>query len=372
VNRTSTLKLTRRLVDHVRADTTDSAIDAWALPAEHFLDEERWRSERDQFFLKTPQPIGFAGEVSEPGSVMTCEVMGVPVVVTRDRDGELRAFLNVCAHRGARVAVGCGPRARLVCRFHGWSYGLDGQLAGRGRSAAFEPDRVPTGLQPLPVTERGGILVVGVGSEIDPDRVEGALADISSQFEGLGFDHMRRIGAERIEVEASWKLVVSLSHEGYHFQTLHRDSLAPMMTGHGAVDEFGLHTRWAFPMRGIEALHEKPESDWPSLPQAALVHTLYPGTVVVANGGNAQMIRVEPGDRPGSSVVHFSSVADPEEALTASRETYESGLAIFENEDLPIAVECQRGIETARRPVVFGQNEPVVQMWHRRWIEELV
>ena len=143
------------------------------------------------------------------------------------------------------------------------------------------------------------------------------------------------------------------------------------MTGHGVVDEFGLHTRWAFPMRGIEALHGKSESEWPPRPNAALVHTLYPGTVVVANEGNAQMIRVEPGQHAGESVVYFSSVAEPQEPPEISRATYESGLAIFESEDLPVAVECQRGIEHGRRPLVVGRNEPVVQMWHRRWLEQL-
>lgn len=371
MNRPLAIALTRRLVDHVRADTTDLAPDPWVEPALNFLDESRWQRERERLFLDTPQPIGFAGEVAKPGSILICSVMGVPIVVTRDHDGVLRAFRNTCAHRGAQVAHGCGPQARLVCRFHGWSYGLDGKLAGRGRREAFEPDRADTNLQPLPISEGGGLLVVGAHPEMRADRVDAALDEIATQFEGLGFEQMRRIGAKRIEVAANWKLVVSLSHEGYHFQTLHPESLAPIMTGHTVVDEFGRHTRWAFPMRGIEALAEKPEADWPSRPAAALVHTLHPGTVVVANQGNAQMIRVEPGDHPGASVVHFSSVADPDEALAESLATYESGLAIFETEDLPMAIESQRGIESGRRPVVFGRNEPVVQLWHRRWLEAL-
>jgi phenylpropionate dioxygenase-like ring-hydroxylating dioxygenase large terminal subunit len=375
MNRESSLAITKRLIEHVVADTTDLADGPMTEPAEIFLDRDRWEKEREQFFFDTPLVIGFAGEIAAPGSIMTAEVMGVPVVVTRDQDGTLRAFVNVCAHRGARVATGCGKRKRLVCRFHGWSYELNGLLAGRGRDEAFDPEASLPRLQPLPVSDAGGLIVIGLRPEMGPLRVEHALDDITNELEGHGLEQMILVGSDRFEVAANWKLVVNLSHEGYHFATLHRDSLGPMMTGHSVADEFGLHTRWAFPLRGIESLRDKDEADWPAFPRAAVNHTLFPGTVVVANQGNAQMIRVEPGEHPGSSVVYFSSVSETaegsDEVSEAALATYEFGRKIFAGEDLPMAEECQRGIEAARRPVVYGRNEPVVQMWQRRWSQEL-
>lgn len=79
MNRPHSLQLTRRLLGHVGADTTDLAPEPRVEPAEHFFDEARWQREGEQFFLETPQAIGFAGEVLEPESFLTCEVMGVPV-----------------------------------------------------------------------------------------------------------------------------------------------------------------------------------------------------------------------------------------------------------------------------------------------------
>jgi len=376
MNREIAHSIIRRLIDHVVADTTDRAPEPRLEPAEHFLDPRRHALERQQFFLDTPQAVGFAGQVAEPGSFFASEVLDVPVVVVRDREGLLRAFLNVCSHRGARVARGCGRAKRLVCGFHGWSFALDGTLVGRGREDDFAPRGPGDDLQPLPVSDRAGIVMVGLRPEMGQLRVEHALDDIAAQFEGMGIETMEPAGDDRFEVEANWKLVVNLSHEGYHFQTLHRESLAPMMTGHGVTDEFGLHTRWAFPMRGIEALAEKDPSDWPAFPPAAMNHTLFPGTVIVANAGGAQMIRVEPGATPGESVVHFSAVAsiDPEQAdesRKAARSTYEFGREIFQTEDLPAAVECQRGIASRGRPIAIGCNEPVVQWWHERWVREL-
>lgn len=366
----------RRLIDHVKADTTDLAPAPRSEPAEFFLDPERHALEREQFFFDTPQPVGFAGQVAEPGCFFASEVVGVPIVVVRDHDGVLRAFLNVCTHRGARVAKGCGKARRLVCGFHGWSYALDGTLAGRARAQDFEPDVAHTGLQPLPVADCAGIVMVGLRPAMGALRVEHALDEIAPQLEALALGPMQLVGSDRFEVEANWKLVVNLSHEGYHFQTLHGKSLAPMMTGHAVADEFGIHTRWAFPMRGIEALAEKDPADWPAFPPVAMNHTLFPGTVIVANAGGAQMIRVEPGESPGHAVVHFSSVAeidanDEAGSRAGHEELYAFGKAIFETEDLPAAAECQRGIESRKAPVVVGRNEPVVQWWHARWLAEL-
>ncbi len=376
MNREIAHSIIRRLIDHVVADTTDLAPEPRVEPAEHFTDPERHALEREQFFLDTPQAVGFAGQVAEPGSYFATDVLDVPIVIVRDREGVLRAFLNVCTHRGAQVARGCGRAQRLVCGFHGWSFTLDGRLAGRANDDDFQPRSSANNLQPLPISDRAGILMVGLRPEMGQLRVDHALDDIAPQFEEMEIGEMELAGSDRFEVAANWKLVVNLSHEGYHFQTLHKESLAPMMTGHGAADEFGLHTRWAFPMRGIEALAEKDEADWPGYPPAAMNHTLFPGTVIVANQGGAQMIRVEPGSEAGTSVVYFSGVAEidrakEEESRQAARATYELGVRIFEGEDLPAAEECQRGIATRGRPIEIGRNEPVVQWWHQRWLDEL-
>ena len=88
------------------------------------------RARSNNFFFDTPQVIGFAGEIQAPGSYLATEVMGIPVLLTRDELGTLRAFINACAHKGAKVADGRGARLKLTCKFHGWTYGLDGGLSG--------------------------------------------------------------------------------------------------------------------------------------------------------------------------------------------------------------------------------------------------
>ena len=99
----------------------------------------------------------------KPGDWMTHDYAGVPILLLRRADGSLGAFLNVCRHRGARVAEGCGSGASsFSCPYHGWTYGLDGALVARPEEASFAAaERATHGLRALPVVEKHGMIWVG-------------------------------------------------------------------------------------------------------------------------------------------------------------------------------------------------------------------
>lgn len=371
MNQQDCIELSRRLLQRVQTDTSDLAAEAVSESAEVYTDPLRWQEERQKYFLNTPQVIGFAGEVAEKNSYLTAESMGIPIVVTRDGNNTLRAFINACAHRGAKVAEGCGSKKRLTCRFHGWSYALDGKLAGRPADSAFTPAGEECNLVELPVSDNAGLVVVGLNPAMEQGRVAHHLDDINTAFAGFAFDQLKQIETRKFAVAANWKLVVNLSHESYHFGTLHRDSLAPMMSAHAVIDEFGQHTRWAFPLRSITELENIEESSWPPHPPAAINHTVFPGTLVITNTSDAQIIRAEPGPQPGSSVVYYTGGYQHADRMEESRQAYEFGGSIFETEDLPAAEQCQQGIAAGQRPVMFGRNEPIVQIWQKKWSQGL-
>lgn len=371
MDRPTAVSLTRRLIARVESRTTDTADSVMIDPAEDFLSPGRFARERQQFFLDTPQVIGFAGEVRAPDGYLTAEVMGVPVLVTRDRDGLLRAFVNACAHRGARVSDGRGNRARLTCRFHGWTYALDGNLTGRPQGRHFEGAPAPCTLAPLPVSDRSGLIVVGLDPQMPQALVDGHLAEIEPQLRPFEFTAMHSLETRRYEVGANWKLVAALSYESYHFATLHRDSVALALEANAVVDFFGRHSRWAFPLKGIDQLGNCDESQWPSAVPGAVSHILFPGTVVITNPEDAQIIRTEPGDRVDRSVVYYTGVYRREGQRDTAQAAYDFGGKAFEEEDLPAAIECQRGLSATRQRILIGANEPVVQFWHRQWRELL-
>jgi thiamine pyrophosphate-dependent acetolactate synthase large subunit-like protein len=100
-------------------------------------------------------------------------------------------------------------------------------------------------------------------------------------------------------------------------------------------------------------------------------HTLFPGTVIVVNNDDAEMIRVEPGSSPGESVIYYSGVSRRPDNLEACREAFEFGGKLFTEEDLPAAEASQRGLAAGLQSVIVGRNEPVVQFWHELWNHEL-
>jgi phenylpropionate dioxygenase-like ring-hydroxylating dioxygenase large terminal subunit len=368
--------LIKRLIQRVETRSGDDAASERVENAEVFLCPQRFAREKQQFFFDTPQVIGFAGEIQAPGSYLATEVMGIPVLLTRDELGTLRAFINACAHKGAKVADGRGARLKLTCKFHGWTYGLDGSLSGRPQEACFASDRESRGLQPLPVSERSGLIVLGLKPEMPQSLVDSHLQDIENEFSGFEFSKMHYLETRRFEVKANWKLIAGLSYESYHFATLHRDSVAALLQPNYIADFFGppgleKHSRWCFPLIGIEKLKHKSESEWPRFVPGAVSHAVFPGTVVIAGPEDAQMIRTEPGVTPDTSIVYYSGVCRHADKQKSSLEVYDFGGKAFENEDLPAAIECQQGLQSARKDFPIGRNEPVVQFWHRLWRERL-
>jgi phenylpropionate dioxygenase-like ring-hydroxylating dioxygenase large terminal subunit len=195
--------------------------DARTLPFSWYSDEAILRDERARIFARSWQYGGRTEQVSAPGSFLATDAGGVPLVVTRDRDGELRAFLNVCRHRGAVLAEGCGERATLQCHYHAWTYELDGRLRSAPRSDR-EPgfDNEEWSLLPASVGTWGPFLFV------NPDPAAEPLADHLGELPAI---LARAIDVDAIEfhsrvefgADANWKIVVENFLECYHCPTAH-------------------------------------------------------------------------------------------------------------------------------------------------------
>jgi phenylpropionate dioxygenase-like ring-hydroxylating dioxygenase large terminal subunit len=371
MNIEKTHSLIERLLQHLENRTQDVAVDMMTEDVADFFSAERFAREKDILFRQSPQVIGFAGEV-RPGQHCTTEVMGVPVLVTRDTEGVLRAMINACAHRGAKVAQGRGDKARLICGFHGWAYSLDGNLYGRPQDQCFTTAPAQCGLTQLPVSDRSGLIVVGIDPAMAQEKVDNHLVDIEAEFSGFGFQHMHALETRRFEVKANWKLVAALSYESYHFANLHRDTVAQWLHPNCVHDFFNQrHSRWSFCMKGTEKLRERPKEKWPAAVPGAVSHQLYPGTVMITNPEDAQIIRTEPGATVDSAVVYYTGVFRDETKREQAQFAYDFGGKAFENEDLPAAIQCQTGLVAGRQQFFVGSNEPVVQFWHRLWREAL-
>jgi len=193
-----------------------------AIPSEWYTKPDVLAREHERVFGRHWQYLGDASLVSEPGSYMTSRIGTTPVVVTRDEEGVLRGLVNVCRHRGAVIAEGCGRRRTLQCRYHGWTYRLDGAL-----HRATKMD-VPDGVRlPHIAVATVGNLLFGCASPDAPDLNDVLAVFLEQTREVAGVDVDRLELRRRVDhdIHANWKAVVENFVECYHCPLIHSETL---------------------------------------------------------------------------------------------------------------------------------------------------
>ena len=190
------------------------------LPWSWYTDEETLRRERELIFGRSWQYVGHAGELREPGDRIPGDAGGIPVLVVRDAEGELRAFLNVCRHRGSVLVDEPGRAATIQCPYHAWTYGLDGAL--RRAPRAEEGLEEGIALRPVQVGTWGPF--VFVNPALDAPPLAEALGELPARAAEHGLDLARLRFRERVryELAANWKIAVENYLECYHCPVAHR------------------------------------------------------------------------------------------------------------------------------------------------------
>jgi phenylpropionate dioxygenase-like ring-hydroxylating dioxygenase large terminal subunit len=192
------------------------------LPYNWYVDPEILHREQERIFRPAWQYAGHVGEVPAPGTFFATRSGRTPVVVTRARDGELRAFVNVCRHRGFQVVEGAGRRETLQCPYHAWTYGLDGALRTAPRAEELADfDRGELGLRPVAVDMWGPFVFVNAAPE--PEPLSDALGSMPAQVAelGLNVDELVFYTRWETELEANWKIVCENFLECYHCSVAH-------------------------------------------------------------------------------------------------------------------------------------------------------
>lgn len=192
------------------------------LPYDWYIDAGIHDAERARVFSRRWQYAGHAGQLPGPSTISTAEVVGTPVILARDADGEVRAFVNMCRHRGTRLVSGDAERATIQCPYHAWTYDLHGQLRSAPRSDS-EPDfdLADYALEPLAVDQWGPFIFVNPDSGAAP-LVEtlGGLPDLVAAA-GIDLDTLRFHSRSESAYAANWKICCENFLECYHCQVAH-------------------------------------------------------------------------------------------------------------------------------------------------------
>jgi choline monooxygenase len=217
------MAMSSHLEDELRSFDADLPLEcAKTIPHTWYFDPEIYDLEKKAVFAATWQMVGRAEQVDLPGSYLTAEIAGEPILVVRDEKGTLRAFYNVCRHRAAPLLTEpCGHATKLRCRYHGWTYDLTGKLRGTPEFDGVQDFRKEdNGLVEIAVAVWGPMVWVHLSRPIHP--LEEFLAPLPEWIGNKGIENLRYCGSHQYALNCNWKVYVdNYLDGGYHVNTVH-------------------------------------------------------------------------------------------------------------------------------------------------------
>ncbi len=365
------ITLGRQLLDYIDTRSTAMAPELYRQPVHEYVSAAVAAQEQRKLFRTLPMCVGLSDLLPQAGSYQTHDLSGLPILLTRNEQGKVQAFLNVCRHRGARVAEACGTSRAFTCPYHAWSYDMNGRLKARPADSAF--DGAPQdglGLTRLAAEERDGLIWVmpRANTPLDLDAHLGSLNTELANFELTGFHHYE---TRKLTRRMNWKLLLDTFLESYHFCVLHKDSICSIFHDNlGAFDHWGPHFRLVSPRKSIAQIREQTAPHWNLLPHIVSIYVLFPNTVLVWQLDHVELWQIYPGVSPDESVT-LLSLYTPEPTLTDSaRRHWDKNMDlvvhVVEKEDFPVGEGIQHGFHSgAQDHILFGRNEPGLIHFHR-------
>ena len=257
---------------------------AATLPAAHYLEPGYLELEKERIFGRTWQLVARTDDLQRVGDFVPVTVLDEPIVITRGLEGELRAFYNVCRHRAGQVALTKGNRKSLQCRYHGWTYGLDGCLRAAPEMEGTEGfDKADFGLVPVRVEAWGPFVFVNLSDDAPP--LLEVLGAIPAEVAAAGYDveRMRLVERREYVVEANWKVYVDNYLEGYHLPIAHPQLYRELDYDSYRVEEFRYYSKQHAPIRelrpGEEIGVDRRFLRQPGAEDSALYYWLFPSTM---------------------------------------------------------------------------------------------
>ena len=234
---------------------------------ENYISRDVLQREKEKVWPKVWQVVGRAEEIPEPGDFITYDIADESIIVVRTRDGTIKAHHNVCPHRGRQLTEGCGHASQFRCRYHGWTFGLDGrnlQVQDREDWGSSLTDDELT-LHSVKVDEWGGF--VWINMDPDCESLSAYLETLPQYLDPFEFENMRYRWYLELTLPCNWKVALEAFMEGYHVAATHPQLLAvqgddyTQSYAHGKHAHFGYFTA-AAPLGGPSPrLNEPPPAD---------------------------------------------------------------------------------------------------------------
>lgn len=381
------IETARRNQAHRRAGTVDQSPDVYREPAWKYVDPERWQQEIDRIFRRVPLMLAVGGEIRAPGSYKAMMALDVPVLIVRGDDGQARAFVNSCSHRGAIVVEeGYGTRSRFACPYHNWTYDGRGALVGITDRRSFgDVDVACMGLTELPTAERAGLVFVTLtpGAAMD---IDAWLQGYDEVLEWFGCGDWDLVTTAEIE-GPSWKIAFDGYVDFYHLPFLHKKTFGADMFRTASYDFWGPHVRVTTPARVTASgegpggerenvdLDDVPIEEWPIDALAGGVYAMFPNISFACGTRGGMVSQLWPGpthDRSHTIQYHFVPHDATEEDREAARKGADFLERVVRDEDYWMGKRVQTALATGvMTDVLFGRNEGGGRHFHK-WVDGLL
>ncbi len=374
LNRQTMIGIADRLMQLAREGRPTMAGGVMEVDVGIYSDPALYEAEKRAIFDRLPFVAGLSRDVEKPGDYLNTSDFGTPIIVTRNKEGRIKAYVNSCRHRGAALVYdGRGHAgAGFTCPYHGWSYNLDGKLLGITCNATFgEVDKSEHGLVEVEAEERHGLIFVAPrpGVAIDLDSFLGD--ELNQELPHWRFDTLQASKTGPIPLDGNWKLSLEAFLESYHFDYAHRDNLAHFYYGNVAdITVMGSHIRLSIPHKSIDTLNDAPVDDWVPENHITLAYILFPGTILINSPQVLEFFQIVP-VAPGKSLVNHRCYSRMDLSVPGNLEmfemTWESAHSIVLRQDLPYGVTTAYAAvkDKAMPKFLFGANELALQHFHR-------
>lgn len=388
MSRETLVEMTRNLVAHGAAGTMEYADEVVRIPARSYTDPELFELEKQRIFRRLPLMVAPSCELPDPGDYKAMDICGVPLLLARQKDGSVGAFLNMCTHRGNPLASGTGNASRFTCGYHGWTFKADGALLGIASPQDFgRVDKAALCLKRFPVHESAGLIWV----ILDPaSRLN--IADYLCGYDGLleafGFAKWT-LFSQRTLAGPNWKTAYDGYLDFYHLPVLHANTFGADFYNRANYFAFGPHQRLSTPSKfaikvqgeddqqlDLEAMSDD------QLPQEVLVQgvwTIFPHISIASFYGGGQrgamISQLFPGETVGEShtTQYYVMERQPEtpEQVQAAHDQFNFLEVVVRDEDYATGKRQHQALQSGLLDeVLFGRNEKGGQVFHQ-WVERL-
>jgi phenylpropionate dioxygenase-like ring-hydroxylating dioxygenase large terminal subunit len=340
------------------------------IPASNYIDAARFEAELKAVFRTVPVLAGPSAMLSKPRQYLNVDITGMPVLLTRTKEGVVHAFANVCRHRGMKLCQSRDPvgAPRIVCPYHAWTYDLDGRLVGLPRSEIFPGlSKAELGLVKLACVEAGGLIWVGLDPHHPPDFSD-VQGDLAADFDAFNMRNLFLFDKATFKVSANWKLIMDSMLDSYHVVRLHKDSLAQFgVDSENMIDRIGPHIRNAahrgnFDRANISDRHGEMRQ------MMVFSYIPFPNGIIVVSPHYISLGVVRPVALDRTEVDYYQLYDRPprdERIAGKMRQAFDLMEQVFAKEDYWAAEMCQQGLHSGTLDEVqLGGMEVQIRMFH--------